>query len=147
MISAFVLLCDTAVCFLAYWHESGFQNAQHALDVDLESPRSSTKSTCWKNKVCILMQCFPHDNILCKHSRYPGQVFATNFVTFHVNSWQVIYDVWRTNFRSSRTILRQNCGFVHQQTQRSETVDTTQVNGCSVDLCVSLFSSCLVRHS
>ena len=53
------------------------------------------------------------------------------------------HDVWWTFFRSSGTILRQNCGL----TQRSETVDTAQVNGCSIDLCVSLSSSCLVRHS
>ena len=51
----------------------------------------------------------------------------------------------------SRTDSSTNCGFVQscigQRPHQSQTLSKAQVNGCLADLCVSLISSYLVRHS
>ena len=62
----------------------------------------------------------------------------------------IAHDVWWTNFRSSGTILRQNCGFVNLNWSTNTAIGDSGHSlsqYSSVDLCVSLSTSCLVRHS
>ena len=71
MISDSVELCETEVCFL-HIQRIGINvwlSKIHNVppEVDFEGSRSPAKRSLETVPICIVLQCFPHDNIVCNH--------------------------------------------------------------------------------